>query len=897
MQSKGPGRPWLACAVCLAMGCMLAGPALPAPASRGSVDGALPQCSNAVDDDLDGRVDFPADPGCDAATADSETPEPACADGVDNDLDGSTDHPDDLDCFAATDPSESPACSDGADNDADGVADAEDPQCADADDRTESDAPACSNRVDDDLDGAIDFPADPGCNASHDDTEGADPVDLEPGRPRVLLAIAGSGSLNDDACGASFTGGDGSLECPGDDVACGVCAAPGCGNGLADDSRLWSLREALRSTIARTGGVEVGLLRARQRAGAFTCPGGDVRSASGGWLGAGDGCGGGFDAGEVVIAVEDDTWPAFDQLFDGSGGTDLMEPGRDIELRGSGLRPLGGILQAALLGMQDRRAGDPAAACRPYRIVLLSDGAEQCAADPASVAGQSFQEGIAVHVVGLPGASATDLDPIAAAGGTGSAVMLSDGADLASALLAMLGQLPLHEACNGVDDDCDGSVDEDFPQLGATCDNGQLGACRRDGAWQCDGSGGASCSAAAIGPSTEVCNGLDDDCDGHVDEDGVCAAEEQCNGIDDDQDGSVDEDFAIGAPCSSGLGACMVPGTLACSADQQGVECRPTGGPRLPARHDLACDGIDEDCDGLVDEDASGAMVSIDNGTSGFFMDRYEASRPDATATSEGWLSQRACAEPDVLPWRNLAQAEAAQACAAAGKRLCTGPELGSACSGPGGLAYPYGPVYDPDACNGEDHDAQCAAPDTDAPVRTGGTRGCPAGAASTCVASAGIDDLSGNLREWSATLASVQTHATHGGGYLDQAPALACAATTALDSTARHPDVGFRCCADMLPELPPVLDVSVSAADLGRVTSAPAGIHCPYDCQQDYPPGSTVELQPVAYPGARFVGWSGDCSGEQACTLSMTGDAAVLALFELVAPVGEAIFADGFEP
>ncbi|MBI2393620.1 MAG: VCBS repeat domain-containing M23 family metallopeptidase [Deltaproteobacteria bacterium] len=52
---------------------------------------------------------------------------------------------------------------------------------------------------------------------------------------------------------------------------------------------------------------------------------------------------------------------------------------------------------------------------------------------------------------------------------------------------------------------------------------------------------GASCACA---PSAEVCNGVDDDCDGAVDEGGVCCTPgaEVCNGKDDDCDGKVDED-------------------------------------------------------------------------------------------------------------------------------------------------------------------------------------------------------------------------------------------------------------------------------------------------------------------------------------------------------------------
>jgi len=173
--------------------------------------------------------------------------------------------------------------------------------------------------------------------------------------------------------------------------------------------------------------------------------------------------------------------------------------------------------------------------------------------------------------------------------------------------------VPSTEVCNGVDDDCDGSVDE-----GGVCGN-------------------------VCTPSTEVCNGLDDDCNGQVDEFlsracytgsqdtrgiglchagtqtcsdeewGSCSGEvlpspEICDHLDNNCNNAIDETFPqLGYSCNVGVGGCMRTGIGICSADKLSVVCSATAG----TSQNETCNGRDDDCDGSTDEESIAVMCPV----------------------------------------------------------------------------------------------------------------------------------------------------------------------------------------------------------------------------------------------------------------------------------------------
>ncbi len=203
------------------------------------------------------------------------------------------------------------------------------------------------------------------------------------------------------------------------------------------------------------------------------------------------------------------------------------------------------------------------------------------------------------------------------------------------------------ETCDGLDNDCDSRVDESVE--GPACAL-QQGVCASS-SQRCNGEDGfLECSGiASYGESYEIeetrCDdGLDNDCDGAVDEGcscspgevrpcgaagacrgqqscidgrfGACSggdpSEETCDGLDNDCDGTADENLAAPA-CTKSTGVCAgstrlcggEDGWLACDASRYGASYEAV---------ETLCDGLDNDCDGTPDETLSGPSCALTHG-------------------------------------------------------------------------------------------------------------------------------------------------------------------------------------------------------------------------------------------------------------------------------------------
>ena len=166
------------------------------------------------------------------------------------------------------------------------------------------------------------------------------------------------------------------------------------------------------------------------------------------------------------------------------------------------------------------------------------------------------------------------------------------------------------EVCDGIDNDCDGLVDDSLTFATYYVDNDNDGFGGGTGQTLCKSPGqgyitiGGDCDDTdkLINPSaTEICDGLDNDCDGLIDD--------SLNFVlyytDSDKDG-----YGAG----SGQLYCQNPGV---SFSLNNNDCDDNNDLINPNVAEI-CDGIDNDCDGAIDEGLNSQIYYIDNDDDGY---------------------------------------------------------------------------------------------------------------------------------------------------------------------------------------------------------------------------------------------------------------------------------------
>jgi len=232
--------------------------------------------------------------------------------------------------------------------------------------------------------------------------------------------------------------------------------------------------------------------------------------------------------------------------------------------------------------------------CRPYIVIMLTDGDETCPvgqapnsaasllstpypimANGTTVAGfKNYRIETKPIGFGKP-LGDPQIEALAHLGGATDVMGVNEGyyandeAGLQLAISSILADAIKTETCNNLDDDCDSLVDEDFPGKAAMCSNNRQGKCLVSGTNVCRTDGtGLACNSGQT-----ACNGL--------------SAGNACN--------------VVNAAGATVVGSCLsTPAGLVCDPTAAGTPGNPNN------EQPFGCNNIDDDCDGKIDENVAG---------------------------------------------------------------------------------------------------------------------------------------------------------------------------------------------------------------------------------------------------------------------------------------------------